>query len=282
MSITVDLNQLAQLTARPPLFAQGEDLWRDPHISIGMLESHLDPTHDMASRRPETIDATVAWLLRALHLEPGDSLLDLGCGPGLYCQRFAAAGLRVTGVDYSPRSVAHARSAAAAAGLEIEYLCADYLELAWRDRFDAAVLIYYDLGALSDTHRQQLLERVRLALKPGGRFAVDVQAPAARTGAESATWSLYGEPGFWSPRPHLLLTQQLRYAEASAWLDQYVVLDPDGARVFRVWERHYSEEDIRAALEAVGLGVEHVGADLAGGAVRTPVRALGLVARRQG
>ncbi len=73
-----------------------------------MLATHLDPTIDLASRRPETIDRTVAWIVETLGLEPGDSVLDLGCGPGLYTQRFAQRGQRVSGVDYSRRSIEYA------------------------------------------------------------------------------------------------------------------------------------------------------------------------------
>src|SRR5512141_801858 len=103
------ISQLIELQKKPAPFTPGEALfWDDPHISKQMLDAHLNPTMDAASRRPETIDHSVKWLRETLGLKPGDSLLDLGCGPGLYASRFARAGFRVTGMDYSHRSIEYA------------------------------------------------------------------------------------------------------------------------------------------------------------------------------
>jgi hypothetical protein len=78
-----DCAALAHLATRPPLFARTPArFWDDPHISQHMLAAHLDASHDHASRRPETIDQSVAWLTAHLRLTPGMCLLDLGCGPG--------------------------------------------------------------------------------------------------------------------------------------------------------------------------------------------------------
>ena len=105
----LNLDKLLHLQQKPDPFTPGEPLfWNDPHISKQMLEVHLNPDIEAASRRPETIDRTVSWLIETLGLKTGASLLDLGCGPGLYTSRFARAGFHVTGVDYSRRSIEYA------------------------------------------------------------------------------------------------------------------------------------------------------------------------------
>ena len=77
------LSDLIDLQQKPAPFTPGEALfWNDPHISAQMLKAHLDPAIEAASRKPETIDRSVAWLIDTLALKPGDALLDLGCGPG--------------------------------------------------------------------------------------------------------------------------------------------------------------------------------------------------------
>lgn len=86
----LDLSWLQQLRQRPVPFTPGDPLfWDDPHISRQMLAIHLDPTTEAASRGFATIDRSVAWLSDSLNLKPGDSVLDLGCGPGLYASRLA-------------------------------------------------------------------------------------------------------------------------------------------------------------------------------------------------
>jgi 2-polyprenyl-3-methyl-5-hydroxy-6-metoxy-1,4-benzoquinol methylase len=161
----LDVNAIERVARRPSLFAPHDvPFWDDPYISQQMLVAHLDPTTDAASRRPDTIDRTVEWLVSALPLAPGQKVLDLGCGPGLYCTRLSQRGLAVTGMDISANSIAYARRQADENQLPVEYVCRDYLSLDAVDEFDAVLLIYYDFGVLSNEHRDDLLRRIRRAL----------------------------------------------------------------------------------------------------------------------
>jgi SAM-dependent methyltransferase len=278
----LDLETLAQLATRPLLFAPHEALfWNDPHISQQMLAAHLDPTRDAASRRPEIIDRTVAWLVRYLQLEPGHQVLDLGCGPGLYCERLARRGLEVVGVDLSPRSIQYAKQSASSQGLPIEYECQDYTRLDLSAEFDAAFLIYDDFGVLPDADRDELLCRVQQVLKPQGAFVFDVlsaNAPGEPDGTQ--TWSI-STGGFWKPGPYLELTQRFRYPEAAARVRQVLVVEEDGqASRYRIWQRCYSPETIAPVLQAQGFTVESIWGDLAGQPLAPDSPELGIVARR--
>jgi 2-polyprenyl-3-methyl-5-hydroxy-6-metoxy-1,4-benzoquinol methylase len=105
----MNLKKILNLQIKPEPFILGEPLfWDDPHISKGMLEAHLNPAHDMASRRSQTIDRSVDSLVKTVNIPQAAYVLDLGCGPGLYAQRFARRGFHVTGVDYSRRSIEYA------------------------------------------------------------------------------------------------------------------------------------------------------------------------------
>ncbi len=178
---TLNLEQLKQWQAKPAPFTPGEPLfWDDPHISAQMLAAHLDPTTDWASRRPETIERSVTWLVDTLGLRPGAQILDLGCEPGLYATRLARWGLNVTGIDYSQRSIDYAVQYAREHGLAIRYRYDNYLDLADRHLYDAALLIYGDFCPLAPAQRRQLLGNVQRALKPGGYFVLDVSTRAHR------------------------------------------------------------------------------------------------------
>ena len=104
--------------AKPEPWAEGEKIpWHDPDFSQRMLEEHLSQEHDLASRRLATIDRHVAWIHGTVLSERPVSILDLGCGPGLYTNRLAGLGHTCLGIDFAPASIAYAREQAEGQGL---------------------------------------------------------------------------------------------------------------------------------------------------------------------
>ena len=275
------IEKLVDLQQKPTLFAPGEaHFWTDPHIASQMLAFHLDPDVDAASRRPEIILRSAAWIVQTLGLQPGDSLLDLGCGPGLYAVHLANAGLHVTGVDFSQNSINYAIQTARRQGLEIEYRCQDYLKLEDTARFKAAVLIYGDLCPLSPDQRHSLLANVRRALQPGGCFVLDVSTPRLRQRAGLKKGWYAARRGFWKPGPHLVLEQGFAY-ENDVSLDQYIVIEASGKiTVYRNWFQDYTPETISAELESNGFTVESLWSNLTGAPYTPTTEWIGVVTRK--
>ena len=275
--------QLIELQQKPAPFTPGEPLfWDDPHISEQMLAAHLNPNVDAASRRPETIDRIVQWLIETLELKPGDSLLDLGCGPGLYASRFARAGFRVTGVDYSRRSIEYASSYAKENNLDIAYRYQNYLELQDENLYDAAFLIYGDLCPLSPQQRATLLKNIDRALKSNGKLVLDVTTRECRKKYGNKNSWYAAESGFWKPGPHLVLEEGFDYPEQSLWLDQYMVIEPDGKiSVYRNWFQDYTPETITEELCRSNFRVEHIWGDLTGQPYTPDSEWIGIVAAKE-
>jgi SAM-dependent methyltransferase len=246
-----------------------------------MLEAHLNPDIDAASRKPETIDRYVTWLIETLGLEPGASLLDLGCGPGLYASRFARAGFKVTGVDYSHRSIEYASTYAKENNLDIAYRYQNYLELGDENQYDTALLIFGDFCPLNPEQRSKLLRNTHRALKPDGKFILDVSTREHRKRYGNRNKWYAVESGFWKPGPHLVLEEGFDYPELSIWLDQYTVIEADGkVSVYRNWFQDYTPETITAELEQGGFSVESLWADLAGQPYTNGSEWIGIVTSR--
>ena len=278
----LNIQMLKELSKKPVLYTTGaKKFWDDPHISKQMLEYHLNPDQHLASRTPEVIDRTVNWLFSHLGLIPGMEVADLGCGPGLYCTRFYQKGLRVTGIDFSLNSINYAQGYAREHDFNIKYICQNYLELDYQEKFDIIILIYYDFGVLSLADQKHLLKKIYQALKPGGYFIFDVTTPSMRKGVTgNKNWELK-EEGFWQPTPYLMLHRQFHYAEEHVYLDQYLIIDQNGRiKIYRIWESNYTPESIRQLLNEAGFITQEVWGDLQGNPFNKDSVAIGVIAHK--
>lgn len=122
----------------------------------------------------ELSDRQTGQLWDLLALEEGAEVLDLACGHGRIANRLAARGARVTGLDATPLFLERARAEAAELGVDVDYVEGDMRELPWDGRFDAACCVFTAFGYFDDADNRRVLEEVRAALRPGGRFWLDV------------------------------------------------------------------------------------------------------------
>ena len=235
-----------------------DNIWTDEHISKQMLAAHLDTTNDAATRNPVSVDRTIDWILA--EAEGRRRAIDLGCGPGIYCEKLAARGLKVTGLDLSARSIGYARRSAEDRGLSIRYVEDSYLETAGLDlgTHDFALCIYCDFGALVPAEQEAFLRNVRGLLDEGGLLFFDVFSSGINEGRkEGKDWSLFPGGSFWSPRPHLVLEESRHFPEARAWGTRTIVLEEGGSeREYITWDSYYAPEDIEALLSRNGFALE--------------------------
>ena len=210
------------------------------------------------SRRPEFIDRSVEWIISLL--PEGASLLDIGCGPGLYAKRLSDKGIRVTGIDFSERSIDYAREH----DKKSDYIFMDYLRMDFENAFDMVILIYCDYGALIPEERANLLQRVYRALKPGGRFIFDVFTPEHTLGIKEGTsWEICPQGGFWSPEPHICLNARYRYNENIS-LDRYVVIKENEVHCHNIWDTGFTRESLLEEVLPAGFICDGFYGDVAG------------------
>lgn len=276
--------QLKPYLEKPAPFTSGEPLfWDDPHISTQMLQAHLDPGNDLASRRPETIQKTVGWLMSTLELQAGDAVLDLGCGPGLYATCLAEHGLRVTGIDYSRNSIEYAQAYAREHNIDISYRYQDYRTLTDENLYDAVLLIYGDYCPLSGVDRQKLCQNVLRSLKVGGFFVLDVTTRHHRAQSGNRNQWYVSNSGFWKSVPHLVLEEGFDYPELDIFLDQAIVIEESGkVSVYRNWFQDFSKATITRELEENDFAIHSVWGDLTGQLYREDTPWIGVIARKKG
>jgi len=106
-----------------------------------------------------------------LNPQPGEEILDLGCGDGALTEQLAATGATVTGVDASPAMLAAARQRIVR---NLTFEQHDATALPYHQQFDAVfsnAALHWITGL---SGQQAMLAGVHGALRPGGRFVAEM------------------------------------------------------------------------------------------------------------
>jgi len=117
-------------------------------------------------------DWAVADMLRLMEVEPGATVLDGGCGPGVHSIRVAKAGHPVVGIDISSSMLAQARQRAEAAGVadKIEFHQKDLTAL---ELPDAAYRYVFSWGVVIHIPTiEKALDELARVVEPGGMLAL--------------------------------------------------------------------------------------------------------------
>ena len=240
-------NELMNLYKKPKPFEvyTAEKLWSEPYISQKMLESHLNESVDAASRNKKFVDNSVAWIIDNFKIGEGSSVIDFGCGPGLYTTPIAQAGASVTGIDFSENSIAYAKEVARKNNLTIDYIHDNYLNFSTEKKFDLIIMIYLDFTVLSPDQRSRLLKIFNKILKPNGSILMDVYSFAHfNNKKEQVLLGMDGMGKFWSPEDHFSVQHTFKYDEEKLILDKYTVYLEKEKREFFNWEQCFDKETI--------------------------------------
>jgi SAM-dependent methyltransferase len=255
---------LSECLKRPEIYTlSAMSFWQDEYISKMLLETHLNPDIDLASRKLDFIEKSVNWIGKTVPPTSYPKLLDVGCGPGLYAERFAKMGYEVTGVDFSKRSIEYARNSAKEQHLPITYIYQSYLELKLQDSYDFAIMIYCDYAALSTENRALLMGNIYDRLNPGGKFLLDVfSINQYNVFEERQTWDIQ-DGGFWSPEKYLCFNAYLKYHDYTT-LHQAVIITQNETKVYYIWNYCFTLDSLIDEASKAGFRVVQMYGDVAG------------------
>jgi SAM-dependent methyltransferase len=173
----------------------------------------------------------------------------------VHARLLAKQGLHVVGIDIAPSLVAYCREQAAGQGLaSARFEQGDMRELAYKDRFDAALLLSGSFGFFDDETNLDVLGRLARSLRSDGRVLIDVFDPGEMmVRPTQRTWSRYGE-GFglrttwWEPETCTYMSE-FQFIDAGGVLN--TAAEPERIRV-------YSVPEWRANIARVGLQFTHI------------------------
>ncbi len=203
--------------------------WNDPDFSRRMLKEHLSQKHDAASRRTALIKKHVDWIHRFALDEKPSRILDLGCGPGLYCARLSALGHACHGIDFSPASIAYALKNASEG---CTYTLADMRSTDFGSGYDLVMLIFGEFNVFKSEEAQQILDKACRALNPGGKLLLEVTTYDAvyELGNQPATW-YSAENELFAEGPHLCLMESFWDDDQTVAIERYYIIDAASGEV---------------------------------------------------
>ena len=187
-----------------------------------------------------------AHIAAKLALEPGQHVLDIGCGWGgtaLYLNR--VAGVRVTGVTLSEEQLKVARERAESAGVadQVKFELIDYRHV--EEQFDRIVSIgmFEHVGA---AHYDEFFAKCRELLKPGGAMLLHTIGKLGKASAPDPFTDKYVFPGY-----HLPSISQMSAASEKVRL---ITTDIETLRLHYAYTlRHWLERTRKAKAKIVAL-----------------------------
>ncbi|MGM9902572.1 hypothetical protein A5844_000929 [Enterococcus sp. 10A9_DIV0425] len=273
---------ITTLLETPTIYKQTEGaFWDDPHISKQMLNAHLDPEFEGASRKADFIDQSAQWISTLFPSSKYPTLLDLGCGPGIYSEKFTQSGYKVTGLDFSKRSINYGQDSAKKKQLEIDYRYENYLVMDLQKKFDLITMIYCDYGALSEENRKILLDKIFHHLKPKGKVLFDVfSLTKFMDFEEKQTWESNPKGGFWTAEPHIALNNYLKYNN-NVTLEQTSILTENKLIDYYLWTTYFTQETLMKEVCEAGFSVVDVFGDVKGSLYKKDSPTLAIVLEKQ-
>lgn len=249
-------------------------LWLDPSMSYSAALYEGDPQRSLEDAQWVKVDR----ILDELDAQPGQTVLEIGCGWGGFAERAAQRGLKVHGITLSTEQLAYATERMQRAGLQdaVTLSLTDYRDVA--GRYDHVVSIEM-FEAVGERWWPTYFAKVASCLKPGGRAVIqtismdDAHFADYRRGTDFIQQYIF--PGGMLPSPRefalqadraglQILTRKefgLDYARTlQAWresfearLDEVRRLGLDEAFI-RIWRMYlvYCEAGFRAGRTDVG------------------------------
>jgi SAM-dependent methyltransferase len=266
---------------RPFQFYTAEKLWTDEHTSKQMLQYHLNESIDVSSKNKEFIDHSVEWIHSYFRVNHSTAICDFGCGPGLYTTPFAQLNAKVTGIDFSRRSISYAKKVALDKKLDIDYVTQNYLTFETPKKFDLITMIMCDYCALSSEQRRNLLKKFYQILKPEGSILLDVYSlNAFNQREEQAVYELNLLNGFWSPEDYYGFLNTFKYDDEKVILDKYTIVKPNRIDVVYNWLQCFSRESLAKEFESNGFKIEKIFSDVAGSEFEEQSTEFAVIARK--
>jgi ubiquinone/menaquinone biosynthesis C-methylase UbiE len=153
----------------------------------GVAQWYHETVEDRASYQKDLI---MPNLMRLMEIQKGQTVLDLGCGEGVFARRFAQAGAKVIAVDIAPELISIGEKKSAGANIEYRVASAHEIQFINSGSIDKIAIV---LALQNIEPAAQVLFECERILKPGGKLFIVLNHPAFRI-PKFSDWEWSADP----------------------------------------------------------------------------------------
>lgn len=158
---------LPEALAERPRRPKRSKPWFEEVFDESYLRTLPFMTADQTLREVDFIESSLA-------LPRGGEVLDVGCGYGRHAIELVQRGLAVTGLDLSLPLLIRAADESQRRAVSVNFVHTDMREMAFERQFAGAYSMLTSFGYFDEESNLKVAEGIARALKPGGRFLLDV------------------------------------------------------------------------------------------------------------
>jgi len=254
-----------------------ESIWTDEYISKSLLNAHLDESNDGASRITSKRQNIYNWINSSI--KTNSKIIDLGCGPGLYAYELGRLGHNVLGIDFNEKSIDYAKKNKSINGI-VEYKYCNYLKASFDEKYNAAIMIFCDFGALIPNEQKLLLGKIHNILENDGIFIFDVFGKREIGSIqEKRNWFISNGKDFWSNEPYFCMEETKFFDKENALGKRYYLVNQLDGKIKEciIWDQYYDENSIGKLLAENEFEIREIKKDL----IETKEETLFIIAKKK-
>ena len=122
----------------------------------------------------EETEKEVQFILESLGVTQQSTILELGVGDGRHLLEVARRGFSITSYEMSLPLILRAAEISHRFNIKARYIQGDYRDLGMDECFDAVYCVGTRFGFYDEDSNERIVNSVNRALRPGGRFLLDV------------------------------------------------------------------------------------------------------------
>ncbi len=207
---------------------------------------------------PERTAKEIDFVIQHAGVEPGASILDVGCGFGRHSIALAQRGYQVVGIDSSEAMIAAARDRSKAGQVSPTFIQVRAEEFTSVEKFDAAICLFTTLGQIDASGENTgLVSRVTTSLRADGIFIVEV--PNHLWVAEN----LKSNERFGDETNYTEISRKYNQ-ETKIVTEQFKLVSPEGRNDFYLRYRLYSQKELGGLLSEANFNIRAIFGDYDG------------------